>query len=275
MGRELRRVPLDFDWPLNKVWAGFLNPHFKKCPAAAKNECHGGYTNGGQWLDAICRFLALLGEQAVSEPHAAQLRARGQIFPHPYLDGFAQAPRTRVPDDAMAKIQELPESRDRQQKLYEYMQRHPSQLLPFTEEIATLIAGLAGGERPTSFAGCMYSWTIRKTILKAAGIDPDGNFGTCPVCGGQGIDPASLKAYEEWVEEPPPSGDGWQLWETVSEGSPISKVYATRESFAAYLVGEGYSEKAAEAFCESGWAPSAIMVDGKLYKDIESSELAK
>ncbi len=28
MGREIRRVPIDFDWPLEKVWPGFVNPFF-------------------------------------------------------------------------------------------------------------------------------------------------------------------------------------------------------------------------------------------------------
>ena len=28
MGRELKRVPLDFQWPENKVWDGYLNPHY-------------------------------------------------------------------------------------------------------------------------------------------------------------------------------------------------------------------------------------------------------
>ena len=35
MGREVKRVPLDFDWPLRQVWKGYLNPyykHFRKCP---------------------------------------------------------------------------------------------------------------------------------------------------------------------------------------------------------------------------------------------------
>jgi hypothetical protein len=39
MGRELYRVPLDFTWPINKVWRGFINPYYAlqvKCP-----ECHG------------------------------------------------------------------------------------------------------------------------------------------------------------------------------------------------------------------------------------------
>lgn len=31
MGRELKRVPFDFDWPLNEVWLGFINPYYGKC----------------------------------------------------------------------------------------------------------------------------------------------------------------------------------------------------------------------------------------------------
>ena len=26
MGREVKRVALDFNWPLHKVWEGFQNP---------------------------------------------------------------------------------------------------------------------------------------------------------------------------------------------------------------------------------------------------------
>jgi hypothetical protein len=26
MSREVRRVPLDFDWPMNEVWDGYLRP---------------------------------------------------------------------------------------------------------------------------------------------------------------------------------------------------------------------------------------------------------
>lgn len=42
MGRELKRVPLDFDWPIDKTWKGFLNPY----PYANQCEaCNGkGYS---------------------------------------------------------------------------------------------------------------------------------------------------------------------------------------------------------------------------------------
>lgn len=37
---------------------------------------------------------------------------------------------------------------------------------------------------------------------------------------------------DEWEHEEPPTGAGWQLWETTSEGSPISPVFASAEELA-------------------------------------------
>ena len=30
MGRTLKRVPLDFDWPLKKTWGGYLDPFYSQ-----------------------------------------------------------------------------------------------------------------------------------------------------------------------------------------------------------------------------------------------------
>jgi hypothetical protein len=36
MGREIRRVPLDFAWPIDMVWKGFLSPYSsQKCKPRA------------------------------------------------------------------------------------------------------------------------------------------------------------------------------------------------------------------------------------------------
>ena len=35
MGRELERVPLDFDWPLNRPWRGYINPFHTAVRCAA------------------------------------------------------------------------------------------------------------------------------------------------------------------------------------------------------------------------------------------------
>lgn len=52
---------------------------------------------------------------------------------------------------------------------------------------------------------------------------------TCPTCNGSGIHPDFKKRCEAWEPTEPPRGEGYQLWETVSEGSPISPVFLTLE----------------------------------------------
>lgn len=63
----------------------------------------------------------------------------------------------------------------------------------------------------------------------------------------------------------PPEGEGWQVWETVSEGSPTTPVFATREELIEHLtlVGAGgvcgpVSRQAAKNFVEDGWAASFV-----------------
>lgn len=75
--------------------------------------------------------------------------------------------------------------------------------------------------------------------------------------------------YWEWTGSPPDPdyyrpeftapADHVQMYETVSEGTPVSPVFATKGQLAQWMVDElGYSEDAAAGFCESGWAPSGV-----------------
>lgn len=66
-----------------------------------------------------------------------------------------------------------------------------------------------------------------------------GETHLCATCEGFG----SVERYEgqraeaeTWVSTDPPEGDGWQMWETTSEGSPISPVFATPEELAAWCI---------------------------------------
>ncbi len=77
-------------------------------------------------------------------------------------------------------------------------------------------------------------------------------------------------------EYDPPAGDGYQLWETVSEGSPVTPVFEKPEELIDFLArSKGYSRRAAEAFVtEGGFVPSAVMTgDGVWHKDIETAVL--
>src|SRR3990172_2402065 len=84
MGREIRRVPMDFDWPLNKVWQGFINPHWKKhCDCLACDR--GGYSPDAKFLHEMwystqaeqIDFGAWRSYNILAVPDAARLRSMG------------------------------------------------------------------------------------------------------------------------------------------------------------------------------------------------------
>lgn len=79
---------------------------------------------------------------------------------------------------------------------------------------------------------------------------------------------------EQWYENErydPPEGEGWQVWETVSEGSPIGPVFATSEELVAWIVSEGHTQGAAKAFVRVGYVPSMIVVGGVFYTGIDAA----
>lgn len=269
MGREVRRVPLDFAWPLHKPWEGFLNPHGSRCPENGRT-CFNGYTAAGKWLEAFCRLIALAGEDAkASTPgQRAGHDTNGRIYPHPWIQEWSMAPRADVPDDVHAAIREHEDALTRMREMRKYLLEHPPEILPLTGELSDLIERFSG-EQIDTFGGGRVSYGFAQKLLEVAGLDPE-KWGSCRVCNGAGDDPAKRAAFEAWKKTPPPAGPGWQLWETVSEGSPTSPVFVSKDAFVQYLVGEGYSHEAVTRFAEVGSAPSAVMVGGEMRRDIES-----
>lgn len=87
MGRLLKRVPLDFDAPLDDVWKGYINPYYKRCP-----DCEGGYTPDHKWLSSIVHLLLMAGAAGIDD---------GPL--HPWLWNMTLAPNTK-PSIEMAKL---------------------------------------------------------------------------------------------------------------------------------------------------------------------------
>lgn len=214
MGRELKRVPMDFDWPLKTIWTGFINGKHRPCPENNK-RCFGGYTGARQWLESICRLLSLAAEQSVGivstddfEKRTHDLAGK-QTYPHPYLAGFPQAPTYGLEHERCAW-----------------------HLVPPTKDLAELVSAIT--KQPAEFnrLGGNYAYKLELAIMEAAGMAQ--NWGICPVCEGHCVDPAVKAEYDAWERTEPPRGDGYQLWETTSEGSPQSPVFATLEELSAW-----------------------------------------
>ena len=91
-------------------------------------------------------------------------------------------------------------------------------------------------------------------------------------------DPPNPDYYRpKWTSEP----THYQVYETVSEGTPVTPHFATKEELIDYLVehgdswddGRGWSRKNAEAFVEQEWAPSMIITDGEIFTPRDSGIL--
>jgi len=239
VGREIRRVPLDFDWPQNKIWDGFLNPHYehqKQCP-----HCDGtGYNPETKKIYDDWYDFAGTGRRWCSNITQHEVDA--------LIEGnrFWNFTRTCT-------------------KEHGWQDRDP---------------------KPRVTAEMVNEWSKRGMghdainchICVRARAEREGVYGSCVACSGSGESwraPEDKAAAEKWEKTDPPAGPGWQLWETVSEGSPISPVFPTKGEFVEWLVSEGYSEEAAVKFADVGWAPSAVLCNGKLKVNIESVTCAE
>jgi len=79
-------------------------------------------------------------------------------------------------------------------------------------------------------------------------------------------DPPDPKYYRpEW---PTAARTAYQVYETVSEGTPVSPVFATRDELHSWLMNAPdwkLSAKAADSFIETAWAPSMVIENGQIF----------
>ena len=125
-----------------------------------------------------------------------------------------------------------------------------------------------------------YHGHICAAVYAAVGRNYDGD--ACEVCKiyckhiGAELDKYDECPAEDGHKEPPP-GDGYQMWETTSEGSPISPVFKTPEELARWLVDNGASSFGSDTATYDqwlgmirgpGWAPSAAGYAGKIQSGV-------
>ena len=94
-------------------------------------------------------------------------------------------------------------------------------------------------------------------------------------------DPPEREYYRPYTDE---EATWWQVYETVSEGTPVSPPFATPDELIEYLATRGdfwdqkrgdgpWNRAAAERFVKSGWAPSMIVTDGRVVTPKEMDAL--
>lgn len=209
MGRELKRVPLDFDWSTKQVWKGYLNPyHSQKCQSCdqtglnlATKAIHDSWYSFDetQWLDAseTRRFNNKAWGNHITEIEVAALVKAGRLhdLTHDWVGG------------SKGWVEKVPA------------------YIPTAEEV-----------NQWNRTGFGHDSTNQSICVKARAENLDV-YGKCTHCNGEGEiwQSEEIKSLnEEWRQFDPPIGDGFQLWSTTTEGHPITPVFGTLDALCEY-----------------------------------------
>ena len=280
MSRRLYRVPLHFAWPLRRAWKGFINEASQRC-----RKCHACRETGlapvaKRLYDLWYGYLPFRPEDRGSTPYTPD---------HPVVLAIAQRNVIRSPEFYGTDPRAV--EREATRLCSHYNARWNCHLNDL--DVAALIAegrlkdlthhwSQEAGWQPVVPAVVLTAQAVNDWNISSMGHDAINAFAcveaetkrlgavyTCPRCEGHGhvwLSEEDKAAYEAWTKTPPPIGEGYQMWETVSEGSPISPVFATALELAQWLsenragtVDEGATVEQWMGMIEGDdWAPSGI-----------------
>ena len=280
MSRNLKRVPLGFDWPLKEIWGGYVNPYYNlagDCP-----DCENGHDRAGgrpdanaalfhkQWYGNAPFDPVAYGAEPLS-PFAPAIWRRASknvgAAPDFYMthaeriacEEFKQKVMTGsfVPDDpplvpfpSFDKERAINREARRLYELWRYQWSHhlvqaDVDALVAHERLWDLTSTWSAehgwqkredGHHPTAVEVNVWSFegfghdAQNNAICTKARCDREGVPYMCSRCEGSGRiwpTPEIEQQYENWTRTAPPTGDGYQLWEDCSEGSPVSPVFTS------------------------------------------------
>lgn len=208
MGRELKRVALNFEWPINQIWKGFINPYrsieCKSCertglnPATKKIDDEWYNFENPSWVNLPNgkRFNNNAWSNHLTEIEVKALVEGNRLhdFTHTWIPGTGW-----VKNDPVT--------------------------IPTPEQVNEWNQKGFGHD------------AINKWICVEARAKHLGVYGKCKYCKGEGElwqSKEVKKLHDKWKEFEPPKGKGFQLWSTTTEGHPMTPVFKTLDELCAY-----------------------------------------
>jgi len=241
MSREVKRVPLDFKYKLNEVYEGYINPtKSQSCP-----KCNG---NGTSKEYAIYSSL-WYGNNS------------GLYVPNPYRENARYNPTALQynlnEDDIKALM-----NRDR-------LSGFKKGYIPTPKEVNQHYIKEPFGH------DSLNQWIVIDARLKKLNLPSE-----CSKCKGTGYYWGSKEKedrYNNWVSFEPPIGEGYQIWETISEGSPVSPIFDIPKDLAEWMVNNDKTitkdttlEQWVKFIEKEGYAPSLVAKNGVCKSGVEA-----
>ena len=279
MSRELRRVPSGFDWPLDKTWEGYFPPKFLESIPCA--NCDGmGWSQQAEhlsdlWYGKVDFDPRSQGsEPLTAESPSMRRTAERNVGNAPEFYGTGEAAIVREAT-RLANLHNRYWSNHLSQEDVDALVASEYGLNHFTSKFVKGVGWVRHDPMPEILAADVNEhtagnffdhpdlYTLQKIYAKRGGWSL-----TCESCGGRGSHEAfkgQRKAAKKWKPIKPPKGPAYQVWETVSEGSPVTPAFDTPEELAAYLVNKsgGTIEGTMKWILGSGWAPTGVSVGGE------------
>jgi hypothetical protein len=215
----MKRVPIDFNWEIGKVWSGYVNPHAlhecADCEASGYSKEFREYQNVWYGWD---------NEDWKPNPFREGSRYNAAAWSNNLTKEDVAA---LIEEDRLWNFTRVPLNDEQREIVKKKVEDGGNSWLPFDN-----------GYVPTpeevnewNLKGLGHD-SINCSIVIEARLKKEGKSHLCPKCLGEGISwqhPKAKELYESWENYEPPTGEGFQLWETTSEGSPISPVFKSFE----------------------------------------------
>jgi hypothetical protein len=240
MGRELKRVRLDFNWPIDKVWHGYLNPFYKYTTMCVACKGRGESPESLRLNDLWYGYVPFDPKDKGSEPFTkdnplirASVTEKVKRSPEYYGVGEVAIDREA---HRMAGIYNKGWRHHLSQDEVDHLYNNGG--LPDMVHVYVRGKGWISKEEftapPTAKEVNEYYLTSFRGpelyMLHQYVMKQNKWRNKCSVCHGKGIfwnDPRNEFLSRRWKPFDPPKGDGFQLWETTSEGSPVSPVFTS------------------------------------------------
>ena len=227
MGREIKRVDIDFEWPMKQTWKGYYNPY-------ASLECRACERTG------LCEEFRQIKRRVLQIEHGG---------------GFLTNRLTKEEAEALKEEGLLDVAIEE-----EILNEHPTpgEVEDFYSDDAYFATPYRNDTKIRFF--------LTKMRAKNQGIWESRECSACESKGHFWFSDEIEEKSEQWEREDPPEGEGWQVWETVGEGSPITPVFENGEELIEHLAKNGTAlddpwlyKRAVEFVKETQWEPSGMI----------------
>lgn len=224
MGRELKRVPLNFKWKIGRLWSGYINPH----PIHECIDCQGlGWSKDYNQLKE--EWYGWNTENYKINPFRKSSRYNASAWNNNLTQEDVQA---LVDADRLWDFTRVPLNDKQKETVKKKIEDGGNSWLPFNNEYVPT----AKEVNQWNLKGMGHD-SINCSVVIKAKLKKQGKSHLCNSCNGEGEkwqDGTAKEKYKNWKEYEPPKGKGFQLWSTTSEGNPMTPVFKTLDLLCEY-----------------------------------------